>query len=101
MKLLFMFCNRCMEMIFTKHWIVDNKNCTCIFLEEQSMILIRRTYWTNGLITDRDLEFPIDKSDLMIAEQRRRVDNGPGIDRVELISKVNAGKVVMHPVTNE
>lgn len=97
MTLLFMFCNNCMEKIHTKNWLVGNRRCTCIFLEEKRMTLIRRTYWTNGLITDRDLSFALEDSELMIAEQRRRVNNGPGIDRVELISKVNAGKVSMTP----
>lgn len=35
MKLMFMFCNNCVKMCTeSKNWLIDHKNCTCIFLEE-------------------------------------------------------------------
>lgn len=85
MKLLFMFCNNCMEKIHTKHWLVDNRRCTCIFLEETEMKVTRRTYWANGLVTDRDMDCPADGKQEFILEQCRRVRNGPGINSVEVI----------------
>lgn len=34
MKLLFMLCNNCMYLCTqSKNWLVDHKNCTCIFIE--------------------------------------------------------------------
>ena len=45
------------------------------------MILNRKTYWSNGLITYREME--VKDEALFKAEQERRVINGPGIDSVE------------------
>lgn len=61
------------------------------------MILTRRTYWSSGLITDREISFDLRETALMIAEQRRRIDNGPGIDMVALISPINGGHVIIKP----
>lgn len=49
------------------------------------MKLIRTTYWTNGLITKREMEIK-NETELkqLIDEQARRVLNGPGIDSVEV-----------------
>lgn len=49
------------------------------------MVVIRRTYWANGLVTDRDMDCPADGKQEFILEQCRRVRNGPGINSVELI----------------
>lgn len=45
------------------------------------MILNRKTYWSNGLITYREME--VKDEVLFKAEQIRRIANGPGIDSVE------------------
>lgn len=35
MKLLFMLCNNCMRLCTqSQYWLVDHKNCACIFIEE-------------------------------------------------------------------
>lgn len=84
MKLMFMFCSNCLDMATnSRNWLVDHKKCQCIFLEEMEkpMILNRKTYWSNGLITYREME--VQDETLFKAEQQRRVTNGPGIDSVE------------------
>lgn len=49
------------------------------------MVVMRRTYWANGLVTNRDMDCPGDGKQEFILEQCRRVRNGPGINSVELI----------------
>lgn len=44
------------------------------------MDIIRRTYWTNGLITEREVEI----SNGSITLEQNRVNTCPGIDRVLL-----------------
>ena len=89
MELLFMFCNDCMSKIFIRHWLVDNHKCTCIFLEEQNLNLTRRTYWANGLVTDREMSIEMSKSLDFVDEQSRRVKNGPGIKCVKIYDSRN------------
>lgn len=91
MKLMFMFCNNCLNMALnSRNWLVEHHKCQCIFLEQQveTMKVIRKTHWSNGLVTDREMEFPIEQAEQYIEEQRRRVNNGPGIDRVDLIHAI-------------
>lgn len=86
MKLMFMFCNNCLDKLFhSASWLVDSNRCTCIFLEEQveTMKLIRTTYWTNGLVTDREMETS-DELDVFKKEQVKRLTTGPGIDKFVL-----------------
>lgn len=48
------------------------------------MIVTRKTYWSNGLETEREIEVE-DKEDF-IKLQERRIANGPGIEFVVLSS---------------
>lgn len=56
---------------------------------EAPMNLIRRTFWSSGLVTDREMFIDEDAHQEFIAEQRRRFTNGPGIDSVKLFDYRN------------
>lgn len=51
--------------------------------------VIRRTFWTNGLVTDREMLIDMDAYQKFIDEQRRRFINGPGIDSVKMFNYHN------------
>lgn len=100
MKLMFMLCNNCMYLCAkSKDWLVDYKNCTCIFLEEQEMNITRKTFWSNGEVSTRPMSFAIEDSQEFIDGQRRRVNNGPGIDSVHLLDRRNRCYMIITPVS--
>lgn len=51
--------------------------------DEVKWELKRITYWSNGLVTDREMVFPMDRFQEFVREQKRRVSNGPGINKVD------------------
>lgn len=61
--------------------------------EPKVRTIIRRTHWTSGLVTDREMDMPLGFQTDFINEQRRRYKNGPGIKSVEL--KYSTGRVFM------
>lgn len=51
------------------------------------MIVTRKTYWSNGLETERDIEVAVEDKEDFIKLQERRISNGPGIEFVVLSSE--------------
>ena len=49
------------------------------------MTLTRRTFWSNGLVTDRSMSFAMEDMHEFIEGQQRRANNGPGIHFVVLL----------------
>lgn len=50
------------------------------------MLITRKTYWSNGLETEREIEIPVEEMEEFIKLQERRMALGPGIDLVVLTS---------------
>lgn len=50
------------------------------------MLITRKTYWSNGLETEREIEIPVEEMEEFTKIQERRIANGPGIEFVVLSS---------------
>ncbi len=48
------------------------------------MLITRKTYWSNGLETEREIE--VEDKEEFVKIQERRIANGPGIEFVVLSS---------------
>lgn len=50
------------------------------------MIITRKTYWTSGLETEREIEVNEEEKEEFVKIQERRIAVGPGIEYVVLTS---------------
>lgn len=50
------------------------------------MIVTRKTYWSNGLETEREIEVDSNEKEEFVKVQERRIALGPGIEFVILTS---------------